>query len=195
MAVSVQDMPRKHRLTVTDYHRMGEVGILARDARVELIEGEIIDMSPIGSRHSAAVNRLVRILDRAVEESAIVSAQNPVILDDHTEPEPDIALLMPRDDFYASGHPRAEDVLLIVEVADTSLKYDRTVKIPLYGRHGIPEVWLIDVETGAFSRFARPVDGEYREESSEDRLGVLALHALPEVKVDLTGMALTWAVP
>ena len=188
MVVSVQDMPRKHRLTVSDYHRMGEVGILARDARVELIEGEIIDLSPIGSRHSAAVNRLVRVLDRAVGESAIVSAQNPLILDDHTEPEPDIALLMPREDFYASGHPRPEDVLLIVEVADTSLKYDRTVKIPLYGRHGIPEVWLIDVEKGAFTRFVRPVEGEYREEINEDPLGVVTLRTLPQVKVDLTSL-------
>jgi Uma2 family endonuclease len=191
MVASVQDKPRKHRLTVSDYHRMGEVGILARDARVELIEGEIIDMSPIGSRHSAAVNRLVRILSRAVGDSAIVSAQNPLILDDHTEPQSDIALLMPRDDFYAARHPRPEDVLLIVEVADTSLTYDRTVKIPLYGRHGIPEVWLFDVEKGTFWRFAGPVDGLYTEEISEERLGVLALQALPKIKVDLTVMALT----
>jgi Uma2 family endonuclease len=124
---------------------MGEAGILHEDARVELIDGEIIDMSPIGSRHSGTVNQLSRLFERAIDEHAIVAAQNPFVLGNDSEPQPDIALLKPRDDFYTRSHPRPDDVLLLIEVADTSAPYDRTVKIPLYAQHGIPEVWLLDL--------------------------------------------------
>ncbi|WP_376790048.1 Uma2 family endonuclease [Thermoflexus sp.] len=159
MSVQVQ----RRLFTVEEYHRMAEVGILSEDDRVELIEGELIAMSPIGSRHAACVKRLVRLLDRAVGERAIVSAQDPIRLGRHSEPQPDVALLRYRPDFYASAHPGPEDVLLIVEVAETSADYDRTVKIPLYARHGIPEAWLVDLTEAHVEIYRQPSPQGYRE--------------------------------
>ncbi|MFC7738705.1 Uma2 family endonuclease [Roseomonas sp. GCM10028921] len=135
----------RRAITVAEFHRMGEVGIIAERDRVELIEGELVSMSPIGSQHLGAVNALTRLLVTAVGDRGIVSVQNPVRLDDRTEPEPDVAVLRPRDDEYRTATPTAEDVLLIVEVADTSLDYDRAVKQPLYASHGIPELWIVDL--------------------------------------------------
>ena len=117
----------RHRLTVTDFHRMGEAGIFHEDARVELIEGDIIDMAPIGSSHAGVVKRLARLLMQGVGDKAIVSVQDPVILGPRSEPEPDIALLRPREDYYTRAHPTPGDILLIVEVAESSLTYDREV--------------------------------------------------------------------
>src|SRR5579862_9904434 len=132
-------------LTVAEYHRMGEVGILTEDDRVELIEGELIAMSPIGSEHSGTVNALTHTLVLAVEDRAVVAVQNPVQLDDLSEPRPDFALLKPRDDYYRRSTPRPDDVLLLIEVADSSLAYDRNVKRSLYAWHGIPEFWIVNI--------------------------------------------------
>lgn len=140
---------------------MGEVGILGKGARVELIEGEIIDMAPIGSPHAGMVRWLTQWLSRQVTNLAIVSVQNPVVLGTHSEPEPDVALLRPREDFYSTSHPASEDVLLIIEISDTALHYDREVKVPLYARHGIPEVWLIDLENRAVEIYRQPGQGGY----------------------------------
>lgn len=118
----------KHYFTVGDYERMGEVGILPADKRYELIEGEIIEMSPIGRRHAACVNHLSRTLNRQVDDTIIVSTQNPIVLDDGTEPQPDVCLLKFRPDFYRSAHPTPADVLIVIEVADTTLDYDRGKK-------------------------------------------------------------------
>jgi Uma2 family endonuclease len=134
--------PRRHRLTVADYYRMAEVGILAPDARVELIDGEIIDMAPPASSHAGTVDYLLEVLGLAARGKAKVRVQNPVRLSEYSEPQPDLALLWPREDFYRARHPRADDVLLIVEVAASSLRFDRKKKVPLYARHGVPEVWL-----------------------------------------------------
>src|SRR5215216_6351059 len=112
------------QFTVTDYARMRETGILSEDDRVELIDGEVRPMSPIGPPHAAIVNRLNRLMSRQLGELAIVSVQNPIQLSDYTEPQPDLAVLHPRDDFYAHAHPRVDDILLVVEVADTSIEYD-----------------------------------------------------------------------
>jgi len=136
---------RKHCLTVADFHKMGEVGIFTEDARVELIEGELFDMPPIGSGHASVVMIFIHLLTRAVGDLAIVGAQTPIVLGEESEPQPDILLLKPRDDFYASSHPTPEDVLLLIEVADSSTYYDRSIKVPLYARYGIAEAWLIDL--------------------------------------------------
>ena len=122
---------QRRKLSVDDFHRMGEVGILGEDDRVELIDGEMIEMAPIGSRHMAKVNRLSRMLGLAVQQAAIVSTQNPIGLPPRNEPQPDITLLKPRIDDYEAGTPGAADVLLVVEVADTTLAYDRDIKIPV----------------------------------------------------------------
>lgn len=136
---------RAYRLSVDDYHRMGESGILGGELRTELIDGEIIEMPPIGHPHAGTVNLLVKLLISAVGDQAVVAPQNPVYLDDHTEPLPDIALLLPRADYYRNAHAGPDDVLLLIEVADSSLAYDRDVKLPRYARAGIPEAWLVDL--------------------------------------------------
>jgi Uma2 family endonuclease len=179
------DVPRRHRLSVEAYHRMGEAGILAPDARVELIEGEIIDMAPIGSRHAGTVKHLARILQRAVGDLAIVQIQDPVSLDDHSEPQPDVALLRPRRDFYKSAHPRPADVLLIIEVAEASLRYDGEVKVPLYARHAIPEVWLVDLEGRCLMRYRDPREGVYARVDTPDLARPLRVGALADLRADL----------
>ncbi|MFM8805701.1 MAG: Uma2 family endonuclease, partial [Planctomycetia bacterium] len=136
--------PSRHLISVDAFHRMGETGILGPEDRVELIEGEIIDMSPIGALHAAIVDVLARHFGRRAGDSVFIRCQNPLRLDDISEPEPDISILRPRPDFYTTSHPGPADVLLVIEVADTSLAYDLGTKVPLYARHGIPEVWVID---------------------------------------------------
>ena len=164
MATIPRTAPCRHRLTVSDFHRMGEAGIFAAGDRVELIDGEVIDMSPIGALHAAIVARLTAFLCRSVGSGVIVWCQNPIRLDEASEPEPDIALLRPRADGYMSAHPGPEDVLVVIEVADTSLAYDLGVKVPLYARHGIPEAWVIDAATRQTRVFREPSAEGYRRE-------------------------------
>ncbi len=148
--------PVRRRLSVDDYYRMAEVGILDRGARVELIDGEIIDMSPIGVVHAALVNVLVRYLSQHFGDSTFVSSQNPLQLDHENEVEPDLTLLRPRSDCYCTAHPTAADTLLVIEVADTSLAYDLDVKVPLYARFGVPEVRVIEAATRRTQLFRGP---------------------------------------
>jgi Uma2 family endonuclease len=158
--MSVQ-IARRH-FKINEYYRMTEAGILAEGDRVELIDGEIVEMSPIKSRHAACVDRLNKLLNRLVAQDAIVSVQNPIVLDDYSEPQPDISLLRPRADFYAQGHPRPADVLLVVEVADSSTQFDREIKLPLYAEAMLPEVWLINLPDETVERYSQPADGAYQ---------------------------------
>jgi Uma2 family endonuclease len=151
----------RRRFSVEEYHRMAEAGFFESDDRLELLEGGIIEMSPIGSRHAACVNKLNAILSRLPEERGIVGIQNPVVIDELSELLPDVSLVHRRDDYYASGHPRGDDVRLIIEVAETSIEYDRDFKIPLYGKAGVPEVWLIDLRRGTVDLFADPRHGQF----------------------------------
>jgi Uma2 family endonuclease len=167
---------------------MAEVGILRPDERVELIDGEIIDMPPVGSVHAGTVDQMAKILGDALGGRAIVRAQNPISLDDHSEPEPDIALLRRRDDFYKSAHPTPDDVLLVVEIADSSLLFDRNVKIPLYARHGIVEVWLVDVRGWRVTRCRSPLRGEYTLIDQPDLGTPLAISAIPDVRLTLNAL-------
>ncbi len=145
----------RHQFTVEEFHHMGAAGILHHSDRVELIDGQIIQMAAIGSRHAACVGRLTRLVLPLAEE-LIVWVQNPVRLDRYTELVPDVALLRPREDFYAEAHPGPEDVLLLIEVADATLDYDRRTKIPAYGRAGVPEVWLVDLPNRLIEVFHDP---------------------------------------
>lgn len=140
MSVQVQ----RHLFSISDYHKMGETGILP-ERGVELINGEIISMSPIGSKHNAKVNKLNRLLTKILDEQIIVQSQGPFVASDLSEPLPDIALLTYRDDFYENELPRGKDIHLIIEVADTTFAYDSKVKLPLYAASGIPEYWVIDL--------------------------------------------------
>lgn len=177
MATLPGELVTRHRLTVDDYHQMAESGILGPDDSVELIAGEVLDMSPIGSLHAALVRALGRWLTDSVGQRAIVAVQDPVHLDDSSEPQPDIALLKPRLDYYAAAHPGPADTLLIVEVAESSLAYDLGVKVPLYARHGVPEVWVIDAATRITHRFRGPRPEGYAEHvmiTPEEPLACLA---------------------
>jgi Uma2 family endonuclease len=146
---------RRH-FNVTQYRRMIETGILREDDRVELIEGEIVEMSPIGSQHASCVDSLNTLLVMRVGQSARVRVQNPIHLNDFSEPQPDIAVLKLRADRYRDQHPGPEDVLLVIEVADTSAQYDRNVKIPLYGRAGVSEAWLVDLQNEIIEVHTQP---------------------------------------
>ncbi len=152
----------RRRFTVDDYHRMGEAGILTEDDRVELIEGEIVQMSPIGSRHAAVVNRINGLLHSEIGNIGVTSVQNPIRIDLYGESQSDVVVLRPREDYYALQHPLPADVLLLFEVADTSLMYDRQIKLPMYARAGIREVWLVDLEEEAIERHTEPAEKGYR---------------------------------
>ena len=175
---------------MSEYDRMIDLGILKEDAPVELIRGEIVAKMPIGDAHIAAVNRLNRLLVRAVGDAAIVSIQNPVRLAD-SEPEPDVALLRPRDDFYASGKPGPMDVLLLIEVAETSLEDDREVKGPLYAENGIAEYWIVNLVDRCLEVHRGPQPtGQYadaRTLRSGDRIDVPAVPGLTVAVADLLG--------
>lgn len=178
----------KHRISVEAYHRMGDAGVFSPEARVELIEGEIFDMAPIGSRHASVVNRLNSMFVPAVGPTAIVQVQGPVRLGDLSEPEPDFALLKPRADYYRDALPSAADVLLIVEVADSTQRLDRRVKVPLYARHGVPEVWVIDLENALVHFHRQPDNGSYADISATGHPAVTPIAALPGIAIDLSGI-------
>lgn len=151
-----------HRFTFDDYDQMIEYGILTENDRVEFIRGEIIDKMPIGDHHAATVNRLTRLLILKVGEAAIVSIQNPIRFAD-SEPEPDVALYRPRADYYELGKPRPADVLLVIEVADSTLDFDREVKRELYAEAGIPEYWIVNLVEGCVEIHRQPTpEGVYR---------------------------------
>jgi Uma2 family endonuclease len=169
----------RRRFTVHDYHRMGEAGILHEDDRVELIEGEIVEMAAIGTRHFSCVNGLTRLLVRGVGDEAIVSVQNPVRLDEHNEPQPDLTVLRVRD--YRESLPVPEDVLLLIEVSDTTLRYDRGVKLPLYARAGIREVCILDLPGEVTECHTGPSGSSYRNTERARRGQALAPLALPEL--------------
>jgi Uma2 family endonuclease len=153
---------RRTRFTADQYEAMGSAGILTEDERVELVEGEIVDMTPIGSRHAACAARIADVLSLHTRQFALVSMQNPVRLDEQNEPQPDVLLLRRRPDYYATQHPGPDDVIALVEVADATLTYDRDVKVPLYARAGVPEVWLVDLQTLTILVWHDPHDGEFR---------------------------------
>ena len=146
----------RYRFSVADYYRLEEAGVLKPDARVELLDGRIIDMSPIGPRHGGSVNRLIRLFSRLSAGRWLVSAQNPVHLNEYSEPQPDLMLLRPAEDDYTSRHPRPEDVYLLIEVADVSLEFDRKEKLPAYGRAGISEVWILNLGAKGLEVYREP---------------------------------------
>jgi Uma2 family endonuclease len=173
----------RHRFTVTDYHRLLETGVLNEDSRVELLDGEIIKMAPIGPRHAACVDKLNAFLQRKVSRMAIVRVQNPILLNEYSEPEPDLSLLKQRSDYYKQGHPTPDDILVAIEVADTTVDSDRAFKIPSYARAGIPEVWLIDLYNDRVEVYTRPASGLYQEVRIILRGHRFASSTLPQLKL------------
>ena len=154
----------KRLFTVEEYRQMGAAGVLKDGERVELLEGEIVLMSPIGRRHAGTVIALNTFLGRALGDRAVISVQNPVELDAHSEPQPDVSVLKPRDDFYRSGHPKPGDTLLVIEVMDTSHEVDRGKKLRLYSEKSVSEVWLVDLTGEAIEVYRSPKGKRYAEE-------------------------------
>ena len=176
----------KKLFTVDEYYRMGHAGIFDEDSRVELIEGEIIEMSPVGTRHVACVNRATALFATRLAGKAIVSIQNPVVLSRITEPQPDIVLVRHRDDYYATKRLSPEDTLLVIEVSDTTLRYDRNRKMPLYAKSGVPEVWIEDLQGDLILVYRDPGPKTYSTYLVFRRGDSISLLAFPEIvfKVD-----------
>jgi Uma2 family endonuclease len=176
----------RHSFTVAEYQRMGQVGIFSEDDRVELVCGEIIEMSPIGEPHAACVGRLTQETILMLLRSAIVWVQNPVVLDGYSEPQPDVAVLRPRADFYGQAHPGPEDVLLVIEVSDTTLGYDRKIKVPLYARSGIPETWIVNLPEERIEVYADPAGGIYQAINSYSRGEEVQSHTLASLRLSVS---------
>ena len=174
---------RRHRLDVHAYDRMAEVGLLEPDARVELIEGEIVDMVPIGVGHGGATTGLTNILAVAAAGRALVTAGGPLRLSDDSEPQPDVMLVRPRADFYRTAHPVPADVLLVIEVSESSLRFDRTVKLPLCARHGIPEYWIANLVEGVVEVYRDPEGEVWRATTRAGRGEVVEPAPFPGLRV------------
>jgi Uma2 family endonuclease len=179
---------RPHNFTVADYTRMTEAGILSERARVELIRGQIIDMAAIGTLHFGMVNRLVRIFSTLLVGRGLLHVQNPVRLDDWSEPEPDVTVLKPRDDDYTTVHPRPDNVLLLIEVADSSMDYDRDVKAPLYAESGIVEYWIVNLADRVVEVFRQPENGQYSQVRRVSADEVLDITTLPGVTLPASSL-------
>jgi Uma2 family endonuclease len=177
MSAQTESWPRPHRLTVHDYYRMAEVGLLHPDDRTELIEGEIIDMPPIGSEHASVVTLLNRQLMRAADDSVEVRVQLPVRFMPRSEPQPDFALVKHSSDAYRHAHPTGKDVLLLIEVSDSTLRYDLENKARLYAAHRIPEYWVVDLVNSRIVRHRAPSRTGYRQRD-DVASGTLALPTL-----------------
>ena len=171
----------KKLFTVDEYHRMGDLGILPETGRFELIRGEIIEMPVPGSPHSGRVKRLNRLFTSKLGESVIVSIQDPVGIDLFSEPMPDAALLKSRADFYTESHPMPDDVLLIVEVSDSTVRYDSKVKASLYAEAGIPEYWILNVKKDVLVIHTQPADGTYCQIRVVQRGETVHLQKLPNI--------------
>ncbi len=192
-AVITETAPTRFKLTVEQYHRMGEAGILHEDDRVELIDGELIRMAPIGSLHGGLVSRLTRLLVERSAGRAVVSPQNPVILSNVTEPQPDLSVLRWRADDYMSVVPVAADALLVVEVADSTLRYDRDVKLRYYAQSGVPEVWIVDARRRQLLVYREPAGQGYRESSVLLEGEAAACAALPGLRIEVRELFATGA--
>ena len=175
-------LPRERAFTVSEYHKLASRGVLREDDRVELLKGRIYTMAPIGSRHAECVRRLTEILIFKVAPKARVSVQNPIRLDNHSEPEPDFALLVPKD-VYIGRHPRPDEVLFVIEVADTTLDFDLDVQTPLYARAGIREVWVIALDEQRVHVYRRPGAEGYAEHRVFQGGASLEIGALPDAGV------------
>jgi len=177
--------PAPHRFTVEEYYRMAETGILHPDTRVELLEGEILDMMPIDPPHGGTVNKLTHLFTNSAEGRWVVSVQNPVRLNPRSEPQPDLMLLKPDPEYYAQGHPQPQDVLLLIEVAHTTVSYDRNRKVPAYGRAGIPEVWLINLPERTVEVFREPRLNGYASVRKFGLRDTISMQAFPDIRIDV----------
>jgi Uma2 family endonuclease len=183
-------VPTKRQFSVTEYRLIADAGIFAPDDRIELLDGEIIEMPPLGSRHAACVDRLNRLFSRQVGDDVVVRIQNPLLLDERSEPLPDVQLLLGHPNRYVDEHPRPPDVLLLVEVSDSSLPYDRGVKLPAYARAGVREVWIVDLASVQVEVYSEPTAAGYQSRTvarGDYRLTPQAVASISVTVREITG--------
>lgn len=178
----------KKLFTVDEYYRMAEAGILNEDSRVELIEGEIIQMSPIGVRHASCVSRAIKLFLTKLGDRIVLSPQNPLRLSNITEPQPDILLLKPRADFYGSQHPTGDSVYVVLEISDTTLRYDRDRKLPLYAKSKVPEVWIEDLQSDAILVYRNPEKDRYLISLTFRRGDQISVATFPEILFEVADL-------
>jgi Uma2 family endonuclease len=180
--------PQKHLTDLNEWRRLGEAGIFAPESHVQLIEGEILHMSPIGSNHAGHTRRLNKLFTLLTADKALVSIQNPIQLGDLSEPEPDLVLLRPENNFYSSHHPKAEDVLLLIEVSDSTLNFDLNRKMRLYAAYNIPEYWVVNLLDNCLEIFRQPQDGDYLQTlqlKAGDRLNLVSF---PDLQIEVSAV-------
>jgi len=177
--------PQKHRFSVSEWHKMGTINIFPPDARMELIEGEIIDMAPIGPSHAGCVINMIELFASQKGKTALINVQNPVLLGNVSEPEPDLTLLRPAR-FYRKRHPTAEDIFLLVEVSDTTVHHDREQKIPIYAKDGIVECWLVDLNEFQVEVYLNPTANGYTNKRIFDSEQTLIPSQLPHIKIPVS---------
>ncbi len=180
--------PQKHLTDIAEWHRMGEADIFPADSRLELIEGEILRKSPIGSNHAGHIARLINFLVVLIQGQAIANEQNLIQLGDLSEPQPDFVLLRPEASFYTTRHPVAVDVLLLVEVSDSTLRFDRSQKLHLYAHHAIPEYWIVNLIDNCLEVYRQPQDGDYLDQTLLFQADSLTLQALPDVRIAVSSI-------
>lgn len=175
----------KHLTNLAEWHKMGESGIFTPESRLELINGEILEMSPIGSNHAGHLKRLIKVFSKLIPDDIIASVQDPLQLNDVSEPEPDFMLLKPEPGFYSSRHPAADDVLLLIEVADSSLEYDRIQKQRLYALYNIPEYWLLNLNDQCLEVYRQPHDESYAEKTTLRSGNQIGLTQLLNINIEV----------
>ena len=178
----------RYRFTAEKYHQLAAVGVLCENERVELLDGVIIDMQPIGPSHAACVRRLTHCFEQANRDRWVTGVQNPVCIGGYDEPQPDLLLLQPRPDFYTSKHPEPADVFLLVEVSDSTLLIDREDKLPIYAHAGIAEVWIVNLPERVVEVYASPVNGAYAQTRRVLPGGALAPAAFPDAEIDTAAL-------
>jgi Uma2 family endonuclease len=181
----------KHRFNTSEYYRMAETGVLKAGARVELVDGEIIDMSPIGPFHGGVVNRLNALLNANAKGRYLVAVQNPLHLDPYSEPQPDLLLLRPATDDYTSRHATPNDAFLLIEVADTSVEYDREKKLPVYGHAGVSEVWIVNLQELLLEVYREPTSTGYQSVMRLREGDKISPLAFPDIVVDVKALLRT----
>lgn len=175
----------RKKFTITEFEQMAETGIIKDEDRFELIEGELIDMGKIGNRHAACVRRLLRLLTQVIADQAIIDVQNPIQLGNYSQPQPDLAILSRKNDYYEAAHPTPEDIFLLVEVADTTIETDREIKIPLYAKHNIIEVWLINLNREVVEVYSQSNLNSYTEEKIFTKGQIISPISFPEININV----------
>ncbi len=188
MPVSSDNFYKKHITNVAEWQKMGEAGIFPPGSHLELINGEIIEMAPIGSHHASHLKRLINLFSGLIQKSAIIAVQDPLVLGDLSEPEPDFMLLHPNSDFYYESHPKANDVFLLIEIADSSLKFDQSTKLRLYALHNIPEYWLLNVNDACLEVYRQPQKDYYAEKTTLRIGDKITLSELKNIAINVADM-------